>query len=317
MRIRSSRIAAALLTAAILLPAAVQAADYPARPITVIVPFPAGGSTDTMARATAREFEEILGTNVPVTNVGGGAGTIGTAQLARARPDGYTIGVVPAAPLINQPHMRTTPYSIQDFDYICQLFYSPQALAVKPGSPFKTLKDVVDYARAHPDELSYGTPGPGSLPHLAMEKFLQDTGIKIKHVPFQGDGPAVTALLGGHIDLFMAIISNVTKNDLTAVAVFADKRVASAPNVPTSVEQGFPTKASWWGGVFAPKGLPTEVKAKLEDACKKTSESKRYIDTLASLGTLVEFRDSADVKKEVEEGSKTNGEIIARVLKKN
>jgi len=311
----SSRLAAVALSAAILCPAAVLAADYPARPVTVLVPFPAGGSTDTMARAAAREFEEVLGTNVPVTNVGGGAGTVGTAQLARSRPDGYTIGVVPAAPLINQPHMRETPYSIEDFDYICQLFYSPQALAVKPDSPFNSLKEVVDYARAHPNELSYGTPGPGSLPHLAMEKFLQDTDIQIKHVPFQGDGPGVTALMGGHVDLYMAIISNVSKNDLDAVAVFAEERVDAAPDVPTSVEQGFPTTASWWGGVFAPKGIPADVKATLVDACQQTAEKERFIETLASLGTLVQFRDSEGVQKAVEEGSATNGEIINRVLK--
>lgn len=315
MKHLSSRLAAVALSAAILCPAAVVAADYPARPVTVMVPFPAGGSTDTMARAAAREFEEILGTNVPVTNVGGGAGTVGTAQLARSRPDGYTIGVVPAAPLINQPHMRETPYTIEDFDYICQLFYSPQALAVKPDSPFTSLKEVVDYARENPNELSYGTPGPGSLPHLAMEKFLQDTDIQIKHVPFQGDGPGVTALMGGHVDLYMAIISNVSKNDLDAVAVFAEERVDAAPDVPTSVEQGFATTASWWGGVFAPKGIPADVKTTLVDACQQTAEKERFIETLASLGTLVQFRDSEGVQKAVEEGSATNGEIIQRVLK--
>jgi len=308
---------ASLLVAAALLaaPSGASAADYPSRPITVIVPFPAGGSTDNMARAAAREFEDILGTNIAVTNVGGGAGTVGTAQLARARPDGYTIGVVPAAPLINQPHMRKTPYSIADFDYICQLFYSPQALAVKPDSPFKTLKDVVDYARAHPNELTYGTPGPASLPHLAMEKFLQDTGVQMKHVPFQGDGPGVTALLGGHVDLYMAIISNVTKNDLTAVAVFADERVEAAPDLPTSVEQGFPTTASWWGGVFAPKGIPADAKTKLVDTCRQTAESKRFAETLNNLGTLVQFKDSAGVQKAVEEGSETNKALIDKVLK--
>jgi len=307
--------AAIALSAALMTPTAALAADYPSRSVTVMVPFPAGGSTDTMARAAARELEEILGVNVPVTNVGGGAGTVGTAQLARSRPDGYTIGVVPAAPLINQPHMRETPYTIEDFDYICQLFYSPQALAVKPDSPFKSLQEVVDYAREHPNELSYGTPGPGSLPHLAMEKFLQDTGVEIKHVPFQGDGPGVTALLGGHVDLYMAIISNVSKNDLDAVAVFAEERVDAAPDVPTSLEEGFTTTASWWGGVFAPKGIPADVKTTLVDACKQTSESARFGETLNGLGTLVLFKDSDGVRQAVEEGSATNGAIIERVLK--
>ena len=314
MKHLSTRLAAAVLSAAILAPAASMAADYPSRPVTVLVPFPAGGSTDTMARAAARELEDVLGTNVPVKNVGGGAGTVGTAQLARSRPDGYTIGVIPAAPLINQPHMRETPYSIADFDYICQLFYSPQALAVKPDSPFGSLQEVVDYAREHPDELTYGSPGPGSLPHLAMEKFLLDTGIKIKHVPFQGDGPGVTALLGGHVDLYMAIISNVSKNELDAVAVFADDRVESSPDVPTSIEQGFETTASWWGGIFTPKGIPDDVKTKLVDACEATSESERFAETLNGLGTLVQFKDSAGVEKAVEDGSAENADIIARVL---
>lgn len=252
--------------------------------------------------------------NIPVTNIGGGAGTVGAAQLARARPDGYTIGVVPAAPLINQPHMRQTPYTIDDFEYICQLFYSPQALAVKPDSPFASVQELVEYARENPNELTYGSPGPGSLPHVAMERFLQDTGIQIKHVAFQGDGPGVTALLGGHIDMYMAIISNVTQNELDAVAVFAEDRVEAAPDVPTSIEEGFDTTASWWGGLLAPKGVPEEVKTMLVDACRQTAESERFAETLKSLGTLVRFEDSAGVRKAVEEGSATNAKIIERVL---
>ena len=301
------------LTAALTVPPAM-AQDYPVRPVTVMVPFPAGGSTDTMARAAARELKDVLGVNVPVQNVGGGAGTIGTAQIARARPDGYTVGVIPAAPLINQPHMRETPYSIEDFTYICQMFYSPQALVAKPDSPFTTLKEAVDYAREHPGELSYGTPGPASLPHLAMEQFLAETGVDIKHVPFQGDGPGVTALMGGHVDFYMAIMSNVLQNDLDALAVFSEDRVSAAPDIPTAREEGFKTVASWWGGMFGPKDLPEDIAAKLEDACKATTESARFQETLTGLGTLVQFKDSEAVRQAVEEGSEVNGEILSRVL---
>ena len=236
----------ALLAALISVPFMAQAGSYPERPVTIIVPFGAGGSTDTMARAAARELEDILGTNVPVKNIGGGAGTIGAAQIARSRPDGYTIGVIPAAPLINQPHMRKTPYTINDFTYICQLFHSPQALALSPNSKFKSLKEIVDYAREHPGKLTYGSPGPASLPHLAMEKFLLEAKVDITHVPFKGDAAGVTALMGNHIDLYMAIMSNVLKKDLNAVVVFADERVKAAPNISTSIENGFKTTASWW-----------------------------------------------------------------------
>lgn len=290
-------------------------ADYPNSPITIIVPFPAGGSTDLMARATALEFTDSLGKNVVVRNTGGGAGTVGTAALARARNDGYTIGVVPAAPLINQPHMRSTPYNVDSFDYVCHLFFSPQGLAVKPGSPFKNLKQVLDFAKAHPGELSYGSPGPGSLPHLAMEQLLDKAGIQIKHVPFQGDGPGVTALMGGHIDLYMAIVSVVKDKDLNAVALFSDERLSSLPNLPTAIEQGFDMTASWWGGVLTPKGIPSEAKDKLNKACIAASKSERFNQTLTKLGTLVKYRNPTEFRALVDQGSQTNGRLIEKVLK--
>lgn len=243
-----------------------------------------------------------------------GAGTVGTAQIARARPDGYTIGVIPAAPLINQPHMRETPYTTDDFDYICALFHSPQALALAPDSQFSSLSEVVEYARENPGELTYGSPGPGSLPHLAMEVFLDETGVQIEHVPFQGDGPGVTALMGGHIDMYMAIFSNVPRYELDAVAIFAEERVDAAPDVPTSIEEGFETTASWWGGLFAPAGLPEEVLATLSDACEQTAQSPEFTETLANLGSFPRYLDSEAVREEVRQGSETNGAILDRVL---
>ena len=289
-------------------------ADYPERAITAIVPFPAGGSTDTMGRAAAEVMSGILGIDIAVTNVGGGAGTVGTAQIARARPDGYTIGVIPAAPLINQPHMRETPYTIENFDYICALFDSPQALAFAPDSQFSTLAEMVDYARANPGALTYGSPGPGSLPHLAMEVFLDEVDVEIEHVPFQGDGPGVTSLMGGHIDMYMAIFSNVPRYELDAVAIFAEERVAAAPDVPTSIEQGFQTTASWWGGIFAPQGLPEDVLATLESACEQTANSSEFTEILGNLGSFPRFLDSDAVREEVVRGSETNRAILDRVL---
>ncbi|MBN8291832.1 tripartite tricarboxylate transporter substrate binding protein [Rhodobacter sp. NTK016B] len=289
-------------------------AEYPERAVTAIVPFPAGGSTDTMGRAAAEVMSGILGTDIAVTNVGGGAGTVGTAQIARARADGYTIGVIPAAPLINQPHMRETPYGLEDFTYICGLFHSPQALALAPDSPFSSLAEVVDYARANPGQLTYGSPGPGSLPHLAMEQFLDEVGVEISHVPFQGDGPGVTALMGGHIDMYMAIFSNVPRYELNAVAIFADERVAAAPDVPTSIEEGFTTTASWWGGLFGPANMPEDVRATLEDACQQTAESPEFTEILGNLGSFPRFLSSEAVHEAVMQGSETNGAILERVL---
>ncbi|MFG6535213.1 tripartite tricarboxylate transporter substrate binding protein [Sulfitobacter sp. 1A16787] len=300
---------------ALTLSAGAAMAEFPERAITAIVPFPAGGSTDTMGRAAAQVMSKVLETDIAVTNVGGGAGTVGTAQIARARADGYTIGVIPAAPLINQPHMRQTPYSIADFDYICGLFHSPQALALAPESQFSSLSEVIEYARENPGALTYGSPGPGSLPHLAMEVFLEETGVEIEHVPFQGDGPGVTALMGGHIDMYMAIFSNVPRYELDAVAIFAKERVDAAPDVPTSREEGFETTASWWGGLFAPKGLPSEVLEKLSNACAETAKNPEFAETLGNLGSFPRYLDSQSVREEVEQGSQTNGAILDRVLK--
>lgn len=289
-------------------------AEYPTRAITAIVPFPAGGATDTMGRAAADVLSGILGTDIAVTNVGGGAGTVGTAQIARSRPDGYTIGVIPAAPLINQPHMRETPYGLEDFTYICGLFYSPQALALAPDSQFSSINEVVDHARANPGELTYGSPGPGSLPHLAMEQFLDEVGVEIEHVPFQGDGPGVTALMGGHIDMYMAIFSNVPRYELNAVVLFDDERVAAAPDIPTSIEKGYTTTAAWWGGLFGPADMPEEVRATLEDACEQTAGSAEFAEVLDNLGSFPRFLGSKAVHEAVMEGSATNGAILGRVL---
>jgi len=290
-------------------------AAYPTKPVTVVVPFPAGGSTDLMGRATAMEFTDALGKNFVVSNVSGGAGTIGTASIARARNDGYTIGVVPAAPLVNQPHMRATPYKVDSFDYVCQLFSSPLALAAKPGSPFKNLKQFLDYAKAHPGELSYGSAGPGTLPHLAMEQLLDKAGIEVKHVPFQGDGPAVTALLGGHIDLIVTPGNVVKDKELNGLAIFSEQRVSALPNLPTANEQGFEMTAAWWGGVVAPKGVSAEVKDQLNKACLAASKSERFNQTLTKLGTLVKYRGPADFRAYVDEVSATNGRLIEKVLK--
>lgn len=294
---------------------AVAAEGYPEKPITVMVPFPAGGSTDLMARATAREFTDFFDTNVVVDNRGGGAGTVGMASLTRERPDGYSVGIVPAAPLVNQPHMRRTPYELDSFDYVCQLFHSPQALAVKPESPFEDLNQLVDYAKENPGELTYGSPGPGSLPHLSMERFLKLAGIEIEHVPFTGDGPGATALQGGHIDLYMTMPNVISDREFDAIGVFADETVDSMPGVETAQAQGFDMTAAWWGGVIAPKGIPEEATRRLVEACEYTAESDRFAETLDNLGTLVNYRGPEEFESYVRQISETNGELVQTVLR--
>ncbi|PHS70516.1 MAG: transporter [Alcanivorax sp.] len=293
-----------------------QAANYPERPLTAMVPFPAGGSTDLMARAIARELTDSLGTNVVVDNRAGGAGTVGMAALARARNDGYTIGVVPAAPLVNQPHMRRTPYNLDSFDYICQFFLSPQALAVKPQSPFSSLDEMVAYAKAHPGELTYGSPGPGSLPNLSMEQFLEKAGVKVTHVPFAGDGPGVTALMGGHVDMYMTMSNVIADRELKAIGIFSEAPLDTLPGVETAISQGYDLTASWWGGVIAPKGIPDEARNTLEKSCQTATGAERLNQVLTRLGTQAAYLGSGDFRKQVNRISETNGRLIDKVLKK-
>ncbi|MDD7973523.1 Bug family tripartite tricarboxylate transporter substrate binding protein [Roseinatronobacter alkalisoli] len=303
---------AAVLSAA--LPGLAAAQEYPTRPVNVIVPFGAGGSTDILARAFAREMEDVMDVSMPVQNIGGAAGTIGTARLTRSRPDGYTVGFIPAPPLVNQPHMNETPYTYEDVVGICQVWSSPMALAISENSLFATLTDIVTYAKEHPGELSYGSPGPGSQPNLAMEAFLQEADIEVKHVPMGDDPSGIKALMGGHIDFFMAVIPVVAKNDLNAVALFADERLESLPDLPTTVEQGFETTAAWWGGVFAPKDIPSEARDTLEQACKTVTETPRFIETMGNLSTDVAFRNGSDLADQMAAESDTSKELIATVL---
>lgn len=296
-----------------LLSAQTPAADYPSRPVTVIVPFPAGGVTDTLGRATAQQLGEVLGTHVVVTNKQGGAGTIGMAQIAQSRPDGYTLAVVPAAPLVNQPNLRRLPYTTDSFDYVCQLFSSPMVLATRPDSPFHNLTEVVEYAKSHPNELSYGSPGPGSLPHLAMEELLDKLGIQLRHVPFAGDGPGVTALMGSHIDLYLATGTVVSDKALPAVATFAEARIDRLSETPTALEQGYELNASLWGGLIAPKGLTDEHRRRLADACETLVNDEGFKSRLHDLGTDVAYKDAAAFKDYVLQVSDTNAGLIKKL----
>ncbi|MEO1901412.1 MAG: tripartite tricarboxylate transporter substrate binding protein [Alcanivorax sp.] len=291
------------------------AADYPSRPVTEIVPYPAGGSTDLAGRAVANAMSEILGDKVVVDNRSGGGGSVGMAALARARADGYTIGVAPVGTIANQPHMHRTPYSAESFDYLCQFYYAPQVLAVKPGSPFKTLKDVVDYAKAHPGELTYGTPGPGTLPHLQIEQFKRLAGADITHVPFAGDGPGLTALMGGHIDLYFALPNTVTDRDLRAVAVFSDAPIEALPDLKTAIQQGYDMTAAVAGGLVAPKGIPEDVRDRLASACEQATESEALKTVLGRVGLDAVYLDPRAFQDLVLSTSKTNGELIRDVLK--
>ena len=215
------------------------AETWPSRPVTLVVPFPAGGSTDAIARAVSPKLQERLGGTFIVDNRAGAGGTVGTAAVKRAAPDGYTILVSSLGPYVIAPHLIKNPgYDpLKDFDYLTVAVQAPNVLAVPAASPHKSLADVLAYEKAHPGKMSFASSGNGSSDHLTAELFWLQTGTTGLHIPYKGGGPAMTDLLGGQVDAtFMNIntgLANIKAGRLRALAITSAKRSPLLPDVPT------------------------------------------------------------------------------------
>ncbi|MBS0327921.1 MAG: tripartite tricarboxylate transporter substrate binding protein [Proteobacteria bacterium] len=260
----------------------VRAESYPDHPITIAVPFTAGGTTDLITRALTDAMGAAMHASFVVVNWTGAAGAVGTARVAKARPDGYTVGMLPVGPLTSQPYIQHLSYSPESFKYVCLVYSDPQALVVRKNSPFETVKQVVDYAREHPGKLTFATTGAGTIPHLGMVEFAADAGINLVHVPYQGEANILTNLLGGFVDSMVAHPAFVESNpdSLRAIAVMAPKRMPEYPNLPTFAEAGYPVNATVWGGLAVPKDTPEPVVEKLESACRTATSSGSYVARL-------------------------------------
>jgi len=248
-------------------PAAKQESKYPEKPITLIIPFAAGGPSDVIGRAMANVSQKYLGQPLVVLNRPGGATTVGLNECVAAAPDGYTI-VFPGISSITQPLVSQTQYEyVEALEPICQLEYKPQGLIVKADSPFKTLDDLVKYAKANPGKLKFGHSGDGGPTHLATVLFMKAAGIEMTGVPFAGIGPVMTAFLGNHVDIAVASIGDVKSylksGEARMLAVANETRDKAFPDIPTYKEQGYDVVLPMWDGISAPKGLPVDVKEKL------------------------------------------------------
>ena len=250
-----------------------QAQVWPAKPVTLLVPFPPGGSTDMIARTLGTKLQEKLGASFIVDNKAGAGGTVGAALAKRAAPDGYTIFVSSLGPFVIGPHLlKNLGYDpLKDFDYITVAVQAPNVLAVPANSPHKSVSDVLAFHKANPGKMSFASSGNGSSDHLTAELFWQMTGSNGLHIPYKGGAPAMSDLLGGQVDAtFMNIntgITNIKAGKLRALAVTSAKRSALLPEVPTLEELGIKgVTVSSWQAFAAPKGLPADIKAKLHEA---------------------------------------------------
>jgi len=248
------------------------AQPYPNRPIRIIVPTPAGGPVDVMARLIANALPATLGQSVFVENKPGAGNTLGSRQAAQADADGYTLMVSAASGLIMSPMIyKNAGYDAASFAPVALIAETPQLLVVNPQLPVKTVAELVAYAKANPGKLNYSTGGTGTLPHLTAELFKQITGTQIVHVPYKGGGPALVAVVAGDtqftFDTLATSLQLVENGKLRALAVAGRTRLAELPNVPTMREAGFPTLATGaWTALLAPRDTPPAIIAKLNAA---------------------------------------------------
>lgn len=250
--------------------AADSAGSFPARPVTLIVPFPPGGGTDILARPLAQRLGEYWGQSVVIENRGGAGGNVGAAAAARSASDGYTLLFTPVITLAaNQSLYQSAGYdAVRDFTAVTMLVSTPNILAVPSSMPVKTVKELLDYARAHPDQLNFASPGNGTPPHLAMEILMRMAGVKITHVPYKGTGPAVTDLIAGRVQAMMVnapvALPYMKSGQLRGLATTSAKRPSSVDDLPTLDESGLKGyEADTWYGLFAPAGTPPAIVAKV------------------------------------------------------
>jgi tripartite-type tricarboxylate transporter receptor subunit TctC len=314
-------VAATLLTAASA--AAIAQDAFPTRSITMIVPFPPGGVADTTARPTAATMEKILKQPVTIANRPGAGGAVGNAAVANAKPDGYTIlmalssiSVIPAADdLFN----RKAAYALDQFAPIALISADPTILTTHPSLPAKSLKELVALARSKPGGLSFSTSGVYGALHMPMEMFLHAAKLKMRHVPTTGGGPAITAVLGGHVDLTAggpsAITPHVKAGKLRPLASWGPKRHPGFPDVPTFKELGYDIEYLIWAGMFAPKGTPDAVLKVLRDAARKTVEDPEFKASMAKLNSPIHYLDAPEFEKFWKADAKRLADVVKIVGK--
>ncbi|HTR85000.1 MAG TPA: tripartite tricarboxylate transporter substrate binding protein [Reyranella sp.] len=284
-----------------LLPLSARAEEFPAHPITLIVPFAAGGSMDVLARLVASQASKDLGRAIVIDNRGGAAGLIGAMTVAHAEPDGYTLLMASAAqvtiaPWVNSSLAFDPP---KDLAPICQLVDTPMALIVSAGSDMRSVGDFIQQARSHRGQMNYGSTGVGSVSHLVMESLKLAADIDVMHVPYRGAAPALNDLQGGQIQgMFTSTASVgplVAAGKLRALAVTSPARSQLLPDVPTMAEAGWPTaEVVVWMGIMAPHGLPPTVKSRLERAFTEAVLSPEIREKLAPLGADPVGRNARD-----------------------
>ncbi len=297
------------------------AADFPTKPIELVVQFAPGGPSDTTSRSIAPKLGELLGQPVICINKPGAAGALAMSLLAKSKPDGYSIILVGNSSLTVVPNFEKLPYNpLTDFTYLCKLFNQSPMLVVRPDAPWKNMEEFFDYARKNPKKIKYGSWGQFSSGHIAMEAIAREKSVELGHVPFKGDNPCVTALLGGHIDaaaVAAGYVTHVRAGKLRGLLMLQSYRSKNFPNVPTLRDAGIHFNARGTtetiNGMIGPKGMSPEVIKKYEGALERAGKGPEFLKTLEVLGCDSHYLSGDEFRKEVEEGHKHVSELVSKL----
>ena len=301
-------------------PLAVQAQDYPSRPVRIVVPYPPGGNTDIVARLMADQLGKLWGKPVLVENRAGAGGTIGTDYVAKAAPDGYTLQLAALATNATAPAVYPKlPYDpTKDFAYIAPLTFTSNVLVVNAKLPVSSLKDLIAYARANKGKLNYSSPGVGLSNHLAMELFLKATDLEAMHVPYKGSAQATTAVIAGEVQMSLDPVSssvqNIKAGTLKPLGVSARSRSPQLPDVPTLAEAGVPgVEAYTWTGLAAPAGTPADIIARLHRDVVTIMKMPEMRERMAAMGSEIVDMSPQQFQAFIRSEAQKWGDIARRV----
>jgi tripartite-type tricarboxylate transporter receptor subunit TctC len=282
-----------------------QAQEYPVKPVTMIAPFPPGGVADIVGRPLAASMEKTLRQPVLVVNRSGAGGAVGMTAVARSAPDGYTIlmalSSISIFPVSDPLNGRPAPYQLSDFAPVALVTADPTVLVVAGDSPYKTIHDFIASAKAYPSQINYSSSGVYGTLHVAMEMFAHAAGIKLFHVPYQGGGPAVQALLGGQVHALAsgpaAAIGQIRAGKMRALAGWGDKRLPLMPDLPTFKELGYKDVEFYiWSGVFAPAATPVPVVNRLREAVRAAVADQQFVGAMDKVATPISYLDAPQFK---------------------
>ena len=295
----------ALLAAALLSCASLRAQDYPSKPITMIVPFPPGGVADIVGRPLAAVMQKSLNQPVVVVNRTGAGGAVGMAAVAKGAPDGYTIlmglSSISIFPVSDRINGKEPPYELKDFAPIALVTADPTVLVVRADGPYHSVKDLVAAAKGKPGKINYSSSGVYGTLHVAMEIFANAAGIQLFHVPYQGGGPAVTALLAGQVEASAqgpaAVIGHIKGGKMRALASWGTERLKLLPDIPSFKELGYDAEFYIWSGVFAPAATPAPILARLREAVREAANSQDFRAAMDKVQTPVAYLDAPEFQK--------------------